>query len=140
MIDSMDGFSQNDLPDFRRGESGLLPAIAQDAKTNEILMMAWMNEESFRETMTTGYGTYFSRSRNRLWRKGEESGNRQKVIEVFLDCDRDTILLKVEQVGPACHEGYASCFFRKITNEGLVTVAQRMMAPEDIYSHARKES
>ena len=75
-------------------------------------MLAWMNEEAFRETMRSGFAVYFSRSRNRLWRKGEESGHRQRVVEVRVDCDADTILIRVEQVGAACHVGYASCFFR----------------------------
>ncbi|MBU6174720.1 MAG: phosphoribosyl-AMP cyclohydrolase, partial [Planctomycetes bacterium] len=98
-------------PDFSKSVGGLLPAIAQDARTKQVLMFAWMNEESYRETISSGYVTYFSRSRNRLWRKGEESGHRQKLIEIRLDCDADCILILVEQIGAACHEGYASCFF-----------------------------
>src|SRR5262245_52758805 len=94
---------------------GLVPAIAQDADTGEVLMLAWMNREAFDETVRTGRAVYFSRSRNRLWRKGEESGNVQEVRGVYLDCDADTVLLKVKQIGgAACHEGYPSCFFRKL--------------------------
>lgn len=106
-------------PDFAKGE-GLLPAIAQDAATGEVLMLAYMNAESYAETLSTGRAVYFSRSRNRLWRKGEESGNVQHVKGIFFDCDADTILLKVDQVGgAACHEGYSSCFFRQVTPEGI---------------------
>ena len=88
-----------------------MPAIAQDAETGEVLMMAYMNEESYKETLESGRAVYFSRSRNKLWRKGEESGNVQEVKAVYLDCDEDTILLKVNQIGgAACHVGYKSCF------------------------------
>ncbi len=96
-------------------EAGLIPAIAQDAKTGEVLMMAWMNEESLSLTIASGYATYFSRSRNSLWKKGETSGNFQKVISIQADCDFDCVLLKVEQVGVACHTGKKSCFFNQIT-------------------------
>ena len=100
-------------PDFSRGD-GLVPAIAQDAQTGEVLMMAYMNAESYAETVATGRAVYFSRSRKKLWRKGEESGNVQLVKSIYVDCDQDTILLKVEQIGgAACHEGYKSCFFRQ---------------------------
>ena len=120
-------------PDFAKG-GGLLPAVAQEARTGEVLMMAYMNAESYAETLATGRAVYFSRSRNKLWRKGEESGNVQLVRGVFLDCDRDTILLKVEQVGgAACHEGYASCFFRQVTPEGLEVIGNRVFDPSDVY-------
>jgi phosphoribosyl-AMP cyclohydrolase len=92
----------------------LIPAIAQDHKTGEVLMMAWMNAESIRITLETGNVTYWSRSRNALWRKGETSGRTQTLKEFFVDCDGDTLLLKVEQVGPACHTGEKTCFFNKI--------------------------
>src|SRR5258707_15190813 len=93
---------------------GLVPAIAQDADSGEVLMLAWMNREAYEETVRTRRACYFSRSRGRLWRKGEESGHVQQVREIYLDCDADTILLKVHQIGgAACHEGYSSCFFRK---------------------------
>ena len=99
---------------------GLVPAIAQDADTGEVLMLAWMNRDAFEETVRTGRAVYFSRSRNRLWRKGEESGHVQEVREIFIDCDADTVLLKVHQVGgAACHEGYKSCFFRKLAEGEL---------------------
>src|SRR5438105_13673430 len=101
-------------PDFDKA-GGMLPAIAQDADTGQVLMLAWMNRAAYEETLRTGRACYFSRSRTRLWRKGEESGHVQEVRGVFIDCDADTILLKVRQVGgAACHEGYRSCFFRQV--------------------------
>src|SRR4051812_6133120 len=99
---------QSSIPDFSKG-SGLLPAIAQDATTGEVLMLAWMNDEAFQETLRTGRAVYYSRSRGRLWRKGEESGHWQIVKGIRVDCDADTILLSVDQQGAACHEGYKSC-------------------------------
>lgn len=120
-------------PDFAKGE-GLLPAIAQDAATGEVLMLAYMNAESYAETLSTGRAVYFSRSRNRLWRKGEESGNVQHVKGIFFDCDADTILLKVDQVGgAACHEGYSSCFFRQVTPEGIKVIGNRLFDPAEVY-------
>jgi phosphoribosyl-AMP cyclohydrolase len=120
-------------PDFSRGD-GLLPAIAQDAASGDILMLAYMNAESYRETIATGRAVYYSRSRKKLWRKGEESGNVQHVRQIYVDCDCDTILLRVDQVGgAACHEGYKSCFFRQVTPEGLKIVAQRVFDPAEVY-------
>ncbi|MBO7722781.1 MAG: phosphoribosyl-AMP cyclohydrolase [Thermoguttaceae bacterium] len=120
-------------PDFVKC-GNLLPVITQDAATGEVLMLAYMNEEAYDETLSTGRAVYFSRSRNKLWRKGEESGNVQKVVGVFLDCDRDTLLLKVEQIGgAACHEGYKSCFFRQVTDDGLKVIAQRIFDPAEVY-------
>ena len=95
--------------DFEKA-GGLIPAIAQDAATGTVLMMAWMNQEAYQETLRTGRAVYFSRSRNKLWRKGEESGNVQLVKAIYADCDADTLLLRVEPSGPACHTGAASCF------------------------------
>ncbi|MBN9522103.1 phosphoribosyl-AMP cyclohydrolase [bacterium] len=113
---------------------GLVPAIAQDADTGEVLMLAWMNREAFDETVRTGRAVYFSRSRNRLWRKGEESGNVQEVRGVYLDCDADTVLLKVKQIGgAACHEGYPSCFFRKLEGGELAVVGERVFDPKQVY-------
>ena len=119
-------------PDFSRGD-GLLPAIAQDSENNEILMLAYMNEESYRETLRSGRAVYWSRSRNRLWRKGEESGHVQTVESIAIDCDADTILLKVRQQGAACHEGYRSCFFRQVTDEGVSIQGTRLVDPETVY-------
>ena len=121
------------LVDFEKS-GGLVPAIAQDHQTGEVLMMAWMNREAFEETVRTRRAVYFSRSRKKLWRKGEESGNVQEVKEIFLDCDNDTILLKVHQIGgAACHEGYKSCFFRRVAPEGLQVVGQRVFDPKQVY-------
>ena len=125
--------SPDNCPDFTRGD-GLLPAIAQDAQTGEVLMLAYMNAESYAQTLATGNAIYYSRSRKKLWRKGEESGNVQKVKAIYIDCDRDTILLSVEQLGgAACHEGYKSCFFRQVAPEGLKVVAQRVFDPVKVY-------
>ena len=113
---------------------GLVPAIAQDAATGDVLMLAWMNQEAYEETLRTGRACYYSRSRRRLWRKGEESGHVQEVREIYLDCDADTILLKVRQVGgAACHEGYRSCFFRRMEDGGLVVVGERVFDPAQVY-------
>jgi phosphoribosyl-AMP cyclohydrolase len=113
---------------------GLVPAIAQDADSGAVLMLAWMNREAYEETLRTRRAVYFSRSRNRLWRKGEESGHFQEVREVLVDCDADTILLKVHQIGgAACHEGYASCFFRRVEGEETKIIAERVFDPRKVY-------
>jgi phosphoribosyl-AMP cyclohydrolase len=113
---------------------GLVPAIAQDAATGDVLMLAWMNREAYEETLRTGRACYFSRSRGKLWRKGEESGNVQEVKAVFVDCDADTILLKVNQIGgAACHEGYPSCFFRRVEGESLQVIGERVFDPKQVY-------
>jgi phosphoribosyl-AMP cyclohydrolase len=113
---------------------GLVPAIAQDASNGEILMVAWMNREALEETVRTGRGVYFSRSRNKLWRKGEESGHVQNVSEIRLDCDNDVVLLKIEQLGGiACHTGRRSCFFQKLENNQWVTTAPVLKNPDEIY-------
>ena len=114
---------------------GLVSAIAQDAATGEVLMIAWMNREAFEETVRTRRATYFSRSRNRLWRKGEESGHVQEVRGIFVDCDADAVLLKVEQIGgAACHEGYKSCFFRELAEGELTVIAERVVDPKAVYA------
>ena len=121
------------VPDFDKA-GGLLPAIAQDVATGQVLMLAWMDREAYEETLRTRRACYYSRSRGRLWRKGEESGNSQEVREIFIDCDADTILLKVYQIGgAACHEGYASCFFRRIEEDGLQVVGERLFDPKQVY-------
>lgn len=102
------------IKNLRFDANGLIPAIAQDEKTGEVLMMAWMNEESLRLTLASGYATYFSRSRNALWKKGETSGHLQEVVSVSVDCDFDCLLLKVKQIGAACHTGRKSCFFNPL--------------------------
>src|SRR5436309_1183904 len=122
-----------DTPDFDKG-GGLVPVIAQDAVTGQVLMLAWMNREAFDETVRTGRAVYFSRSRDRLWRKGEESGHVQQVREILIDCDADTILLKVEQVGgAACHEGYRSCFFRRLEGDQVRVIGERVFDPKTVY-------
>ena len=113
---------------------GLVPAVAQDAASGEVLMVAWMNRESLRRTVDSGEAVYWSRSRQRLWRKGEESGHVQMVVEVRLDCDADAVLLKVQQAGGiACHTGRESCFFRKLENGKWVTVYPVLKDPALIY-------
>ncbi len=117
------------------GES-LIMAISQDYKTLEVLMVAYMNLEAFKMTLDTGKVHYWSTSRNKLWLKGESSGHVQKVMEIFTDCDKDALLLKVEQKGAACHEGYYTCFYREITNENgfnLKIVKEKIFEPEEIY-------
>ena len=125
-------------PDFSRGTDGLLPAIAQSASTGEVLMLAWMNSEAYAETLQTGYATYYSRSRKRLWRKGEESGHRQAVRDIRIDCDADTILLSVDQHGAACHEGYPTCFFRKRTADGWQIDQTRLVDPTTLYNKPKQ--
>ena len=123
-----------DLPiDFAKA-GGLVPTIAQDAATGAVLMLAYMNEEAFRETLRTGQAVYFSRSRGKLWRKGEESGHVQEVQGIFVDCDADTVLLKVKQIGgAACHEGYASCFFREVKGTAIEIIADQVFDPKAVY-------
>ena len=119
--------------DFTKA-GGLVSAIAQDAATGQVLMVAWMNPEAFAETVRTRRAVYFSRSRNRLWRKGEESGNVQKVQSIHVDCDGDAVLLKVTQVGgAACHEGYPSCFFRELVEGELRVEGERVFDPAAVY-------
>ncbi len=108
------------LEEIKFDEKGLVPAIAQSADTGAVLMQAFMNRESFQKTVETGYAHYYSRSRQKLWKKGEQSGNTQKVAEIALDCDRDSVLLKVHQMGPACHTGEYSCFHNEILNNESV--------------------
>ncbi|CAI2719595.1 phosphoribosyl-AMP cyclohydrolase [Nitrospina watsonii] len=112
---------------------GLVPAIIQDAKTGKVLMLAYMNQIAWEKTLETGNAWFYSRSRDKQWMKGEESGNVQKVKEVFIDCDDDTVLLKVEQVGDAaCHKGYQSCFFRKLNGE-LTVIEEKVFDPDKVY-------
>ncbi len=123
------------MPDFKK-QGGLVPAIAQDYKSGRVLMLAYMNEESFKKTLETGKAHYWSRSRQKLWFKGEESGHVQIVKEVYIDCDEDTILLKVEQIGKAaCHLGYESCFFRKYNTEkkDFEIIDKPVFNPDEVY-------
>jgi len=111
-------------------DGGLIPVIVQDEKTREILMMAYANEEAVNLTRSTGFAHYYSRSRKKLWKKGEESGHFQKVIRVLVDCDEDCLIYEVEQTGAACHTGYQSCFYR--TLEGT-TIGKKVFDPEKVY-------
>ncbi len=122
------------LDDIRWTEEGLIPVIAQQADTGKILMFAWMNRESLALTVTEGYAVYWSRSRGKLWRKGEESGNRQKIVAIYLDCDEDVILLRIEQQGGiACHTGRESCFYRQLLDGQWQAVEAVLKNPADIY-------
>ena len=115
-------------------DDGLLPAIAQDAQSGDILMVAWMNRESLKRTVETGEAVYWSRSRKKLWHKGEESGHTQKVLELRLDCDEDVLLMKIEQIGGiACQTGRRSCFFQKLENGQWVSVEPVLKDPHEIY-------
>jgi phosphoribosyl-AMP cyclohydrolase len=120
-------------PNFDKG-GGLLPVVVQDHDTGEVLMLAYMNREAWLKTLETGKATYWSRSRKSLWLKGETSGHVQLVREVRLDCDEDTVLLKVKQVGEAaCHDGYRSCFYRKWADGDFITIGERVFDPKDVY-------
>ena len=115
-------------------ENGLIPVITQDFSSNEILMMAWMNEEALSLSVQTKKAVYFSRSRKKLWFKGEESGHSQDIVEIFTDCDQDVVLLKVNQKGGiACHTGRASCFFNKLENNEWQSVSKVIKNPKEIY-------
>ncbi|GIW91801.1 MAG: phosphoribosyl-AMP cyclohydrolase [Pirellulaceae bacterium] len=130
-------FGTDRVPDFQKHP--LIPVVAQDIHTGRVLMVAYMNEEAFNETLRTGQACYYSRSRGRLWRKGEESGHIQRVRELYIDCDGDTLLIKVEQLGEAaCHEGYRSCFFRRYQMpEGVWgVVEERVFDPQVVYGSA----
>jgi phosphoribosyl-AMP cyclohydrolase len=118
--------------DFKK-QDGLVPVIVQDAGDGTVLMVAYMNAEALAKTLETGRATYWSRSRSSLWVKGESSGNVQEVEELLVDCDNDTVLLKVRQTGAACHEGYRSCFFRRVAGGKLEVIAERMFDPKEVY-------
>ncbi|MGA2185299.1 MAG: phosphoribosyl-AMP cyclohydrolase [Bryobacteraceae bacterium] len=113
---------------------GLVPTIIQDAASGRVLMLGFMNDEAFRKTVETGFATFFSRSRNKLWLKGESSGHRLVVKEISTDCDQDAVLLKVEALGPGvCHEGYESCFFRRLTGDEWQVVDRQSYDPQAVY-------
>ncbi len=124
----------NWLDEIRWSDEGLVPAIAQSAKTGRVVMFAWMNREALELTAQHGYAVYWSRSRQRLWRKGEESGHRQKVLDIRVDCDKDVILLEIEQEGGiACHTGRESCFYHKLTQNHWEAVDPVLKDPDVIY-------
>jgi len=123
------------LDEIAWNSDGLVTAVAQEASTGDVLMVAWMNREALRLTLAEGHAVYWSRSRQRLWRKGEESGHCQKIVEIRLDCDGDTVLLKIEQIGGiACHTGRHHCFFRRLDAEHWETVDPVLKNPEAIYT------
>ncbi len=126
--------SEDWLDEVGWNADGLVPAVAQDGATGDVLMVAWMNREALRLTRAEGYAVYWSRSRQRVWRKGEESGHRQRVLDIRLDCDGDTVLLKVEQIGGiACHTGRHHCFFRRLSGDQWESVDPILKPPDDIY-------
>lgn len=124
------------MDEIKFNEQGLVPAIAQDAETGDILMVAWMNRESLELTLKSKKATYWSRSRNKLWLKGEESGNIQELKHIFIDCDADVVLMKVHQRGgAACHTGHRSCFYREILDEGATVheISKKVFDPATVY-------
>ncbi len=121
------------LEQLKYDSNGLIPAIIQEQSTGRVLMMAWMNKDSLQKTIETGKTWFWSRSRKKYWMKGESSGHVQTVKDVAFDCDADCVLIQVEQVGAACHEGYKSCFFRSIRNDEARVTEQRLVEPEKVY-------
>jgi phosphoribosyl-AMP cyclohydrolase len=120
---------------------GLIPAVVQDRRSGKVLMLGYMNDEAYRRTLDSGYVTFFSRSRQKLWTKGETSGHRLKVREIRVDCDHDALLIQADLDGPGCcHMGYKSCFFRKLTAEGEEIILEREFDPEEVYGNAKQES
>ncbi len=126
---------QNDfITQLKFNADGLIPAIVQDYKTGRVLMMAWMNDASLKSTIETGKTHFWSRSRQKYWMKGESSGHTQTVKQISFDCDGDTLLIQASQTGAACHEGYQSCFFRALGEDGSITITEKQLqTPEEIY-------
>ncbi|MHA1892938.1 MAG: phosphoribosyl-AMP cyclohydrolase [Candidatus Helarchaeota archaeon] len=118
---------------FTKSPDGLITVVAQDHETNQVLMVAFANEEAVRETLRSGIVTYWSRSRNKLWKKGETSGHVQKLKQVFIDCDGDCLLVKVEQIMAACHTGYYSCFYRELTGNEFKIIGEKKFNPKEVY-------
>lgn len=119
---------------FDKTKDGLLPAIVQDYQTNEVLMLAYINKQAWEKTLETGKAHYWSRSRNQLWLKGETSGHMQNIHGILIDCDEDTVIYKVEQLGgAACHTGHRSCFYRQLDGDDLVTKAEKVFDPNVVY-------
>ena len=121
------------IDSLKFNDAGLIPAIIQEEGTGRVLMMAWMNADSIRDTIETGKTHFWSRSRQKYWMKGESSGNTQQVKDVAYDCDGDTLLIQVEQVGAACHEGFKSCFFHSVKEDAGVVTEERLVDPEELY-------
>lgn len=115
------------LNELKYDENGLVPGVVQDYENGQVLMVAYMNKDAVKETLTTGRACFWSRSRQKFWIKGETSGNVQRIKEIFVDCDMDCFVMKVEQIGAACHEGYRSCFFRKVNANGSTEVVEEKL-------------
>ncbi len=128
------------LAEAKFDAAGLIPAIAQQHDSGEVLTLAWMNREALTETLVSGNVTYWSRERKKLWRKGETSGQTQRLVELRLDCDGDAILLLVDQFGVACHTGRRSCFFRAARGDALVTIAEPLVLPEKLYPRGARSA
>jgi len=122
-------------PNFEKG-NGLIPAIVQDYNSGKVLMLGFINKLAWEKTLETGLVHFYSRTRNKIWLKGETSGHYLVVKEIYVDCDEDTVLFKVEPKGPVCHEGYMSCFFRKFENNRLKIVEEKLYNPEEVYGKA----
>lgn len=121
--------------DFTKSEDGLIPAIAQDYKTGEVLMLAFINQQAWEHTLKSGNATYWSRSRSKLWIKGESSGHIQQIKEILVDCDNDAVVYKIDQIGgAACHTGHRTCFYRKASVDGLETVGEPVFDPDEVYN------
>lgn len=134
-------FARADILDaLKLNADGLIPAIAQQHDTGEVLMMAWMNREALDETLTTGRVCYFSRSRGKLWRKGESSGQVQQLKGLYIDCDGDTLLLRVDQTGPACHTGRSNCFFFRVDADEVTVTTDPLIDPATLYGNAGASS
>jgi len=122
-------------------QDGLVPAIVQDRHSGKVLMLAYMNDAAYQQTLSSGYVTFYSRSRQKLWTKGETSGHRLRVREVRVDCDQDALLIQADLTGPGCcHMGYKSCFFRKLTTEGEEIILDREFDPVEVYGNTEQES
>ena len=133
----IDGFVKT--LDFSKIEGKLIPVVAVDYKTSEVLMLAFANEEAVRKSLATGYAHYYSRSRNELWKKGMESGHFQEIQNILIDCDKDTLLLKIKQIGAACHTGYYTCFFSELEGEKLKTIGKKVFNPDEVYDKNKKK-
>ena len=135
----MKKFSKEDIDkfiillDFSKIEGGLVPVITQDSQTNEILMLAFANKEAVRKSLETGYAHYYSRSRSLLWKKGETSGHVQEIQQIIIDCDSDSLLFKVKQIGAACHKGFDTCFYNEFVDGELKIIGKKVFNPDDVY-------
>lgn len=135
----MQKFSKNQIDefinilDFSKLEGNLIPVIIQDFKSNKILMLAFANKEAIRKSLETGYAHFFSRSRKELWKKGEISGHFQEIQQIIIDCDKDSLLLKVKQIGASCHEGYDTCFYNEYINGRIKIIGKKIFNPEKVY-------